>query len=162
MRIAIHFIAAAILALALPYVFATSGQVPKAAAANMAVVRAEFGLFNLPGSGKPAFVATRKVPLVPGQIYGWVVTVNPTQEEVSWREEFTLPGKPVTWGGPDPNASQTISSDRKTSVKEGKVVPDRGVIANTWTVAPGDPQGRYVIRVFIGNRLARTFEFDVK
>lgn len=162
MRITIHFLAAVILALASPYVFATSDQVPKAVAADMEVVRAEFGLFNPPDSGKPAFVATRQVPLVPGQVYGWVVMVNPTQEEVSWREEFTLPGKPATWGGSDPNASQTISSDQKTSVKEGKVVPDRGVIANTWAVAPGDPQGRYVIRVFIGNRLARTFEFDVK
>ena len=162
MRITNYFITAVILAFASPYVFATSVELPKAAAANMEVVRAEFGLFNLPDSGKPAFVATRRVPLVPGQIYGWVVTVKPTQGEVTWREEFTLPGKPATWGGSDPNASQTISSDRKTSVKEGKVVPDRGVIANTWTVAPGDPQGRYVIRVFIGNRLARTFEFDVK
>jgi hypothetical protein len=42
-----------------------------------------------------------------------------------------------------------------------QVDASRGVIGHAWSVAPGDPAGRYVIRVFVEGRLAATFRFDV-
>jgi hypothetical protein len=37
------------------------------------IVRAEFGLFNSPESGKPLFVPTKTVPLTENQGYGWII-----------------------------------------------------------------------------------------
>lgn len=129
------------------------------------VASAEFGLFNDDESGQPVFVPTRSVPLVEGQSYGWIVSLpnSAPGKKVRWREEFVLPAAPSTWGEADPDVRQRISSDGRTSVKEAEVVvPEDGRIANAWSVAPGDPAGRYVIRVFVDGQKVRTFEFDLK
>lgn len=126
------------------------------------VVRAEFGLFNPPGSGKPAFAPVKVVPLVPNQGYGWIILLRTDKQKIKWREEFTLPAKPGTWGEPEPLGARSVSSDGRVSMTEREVTLDRGVIFNTWAVAPGDPKGHYVIRVFIEGTLARVFEFDVQ
>jgi hypothetical protein len=47
-------------------------------------------------------------------------------------------------------------------VTEREVAPDQGLIFNTWSVAAGDPAGKYVIRVFVEGALAKTFEFEVR
>jgi hypothetical protein len=126
------------------------------------IVSAEFGLFNSPESGKPLFVPTRSVPFIENQGYGWIIVIKTKKPKVKWREEFTLPSLPTTWGEGEKQGISTISSDRKTSVIERDVELGRGLISNAWAIAPGDPKGRYVIRVIIDGVMERTFEFEVQ
>jgi hypothetical protein len=126
------------------------------------VIRAEFGIFNGENSGKPAFVPATEVPLTPNQGYGWVMLLRTVKTKIKWREEFTLPVKPKTWGDSESLGTRAVSTDGRTSVTEREVSTDRGVIFNAWAVVPGDPEGRYVIRVFVEGSLAKVFEFDVR
>lgn len=126
------------------------------------VVGGEFGLFNLSEPSKPAFVPAKVVPLAPNQAYGWIIRLRTDKAKIKWREEFTLPVKPATWGDPEPLGTRTVSNDGRTSITEREVSPTRGTIFNSWTVAPGDPKGRYVIRVFVEGTLAKTFEFELR
>src|SRR5271154_4511755 len=66
------------------------------------VIRADFGLFNTTNSGKPVFVSAKVVPFVPNQQYGWVILLRTNKPNIKWREELTLPQKPITWGKPEP------------------------------------------------------------
>jgi hypothetical protein len=131
-------------------------------ASETEILRAEFGLFNPPESGDPLFVPTNTVPLVEHQGYGWVINLRTNKSRVRWREEFTLPAAPVTWSAGDIPGDQKISPDRKVSVIDREVEPENGMIYNSWSVAPGDPKGRYVIRVIIEDTLERVFVFEVK
>jgi hypothetical protein len=131
-------------------------------APEVKIVRAEFGLFNAPQSGKPAFVPTLTVPFEINQAYGWVIQVSTTKQKVRWREEFTLPAPPKTWTEVKKSESQTFSGNGKTCVLEGETKAGTSVIHNSWTVVPGDPKGRYVIRVTIEDSEDRVFEFEVK
>jgi hypothetical protein len=142
--------------------FAEISEKPIGIVASPEVIRADFGLINPPNSGNPTFVPTKVVPLVPNQAYGWVILLRTDKPKIKWREEFTLPAKPITWGQPESLGSRSISTDGRVSITEREVAPDRGAIFNSWTVAPGDPKGRYVIRVFVEGSLARVFEFDVQ
>jgi hypothetical protein len=126
------------------------------------IISAEFGLFNPPDSGKEPFVATRMVPLTENQGYGWVILLETRKPKIRWREEFTLPSAPSTWGNAVSDGSHVVCSDGRVSVLEREVEPEQGLISNSWTVAPGDPKGRYVIRVIIEGTLERVFEFDVQ
>jgi hypothetical protein len=126
------------------------------------IISAEFGLFNPPDSGKELFVPTSMVPLTENQGYGWVILLETRKPKIRWREEFTLPSAPSTWGDAVPEGSHAISGDGRVSVLDREVEPEQGIISNSWTVAPGDPKGRYVIRVIIEGTLERVFEFDVQ
>jgi hypothetical protein len=126
------------------------------------VIGGNFGLFNLSDPSKPAFVPATVVPLAPNQAYGWIIRLRTDKSKIKWREEFTLPVKPATWGDAEPLGTRSVSNDGRTSVTEREVSPERGVIFNSWAVAPGDPKGRYVIRVFVEGSLAKTFEFKVR
>jgi hypothetical protein len=126
------------------------------------IISAEFGLFNPPDSGKEPFVPTRVVPLTENQSYGWIILLETRKPKIRWREEFTLPSAPSTWGDGVPDASRAICGNGRVSVMEREVEPEQGRISNSWSVAPGDPRGRYVIRVIIEGNLERVFEFDVQ
>ncbi len=126
------------------------------------VISADFGVFNQPSSGKPAFVATTVVPLIPDQGYGWIVHLRTEKSKIRWREEFVLPVKPDTWGEQEPIGTRSVSTDGRISITERVVSPDRGLIFNAWSVAPGDPKGKYLIRVFVEGALVKAFEFEVK
>ena len=125
------------------------------------IIRAQFGLFNPPDSGKSPFVPSRTIPLVENQMYGWIIVLKTTKTRIKWREEFTLPSPPATWDDTESHTRQSISEDGRVSVTELDVEPEDGFISHIWTVAPGDPSGRYVIRVIIENALERVFEFDM-
>lgn len=149
---------------ALLFSCAAFSYAPKQAASTSAleVISSYFGLFNPPSSGKPAFLPSVIVPLVPDQTYGWIIKLRTDRPKIKWCEEFTLPSKPATWGPSESIDTRNTSSDGRTTTTERTVAPDEGVIFNTWTVAPGDPKGRYVIRVYVEDSLVATFEFDVK
>ena len=129
---------------------------------RVSIVRAEFGLFNSTESEEQAFVPTRTVPFTEKQSYGWVILLETKKPKIRWREEFTLPAAPATWGDVETQGSQSISEDRRVSITEREVETDQGLIFNSWAVAPGDPKGRYFIRVIVENSVEQVFEFDVK
>lgn len=132
-------------------------------AADVEIVRSEFGLFYpMAGDGQPAFVPTMSVPLLKGQAYGWVVEIKTKAKVVRWREDFTLPSSPATWGAPEPFGSRATSDDGRSTITEREVHPKNGVLFNYWAVAPGDPKGIYRMRISIEGREIRTFEFEVK
>jgi hypothetical protein len=122
------------------------------------IVRAEFGLFNPSASGDLVFMPSKTVPLVVQQAYGWRILLKTNKAKIKWREEFTLPVAPVTWG----DAENLVSKNRRVSVMEREVPPVDGVIFNAWTVAAGDPKGHHLMRVLIDNQYEQVFEFDVQ
>jgi len=137
-------------------------ETPSPTANEVEIIRAEFGLFSPPESDQSLFVPSRTVPLIENQMYGWVIVLKTNRTRIKWREEFTLPSAPSTWGRTESHASQSVSEDGRVSVTESEVEPEDGFISHFWSVAPGDPPGRYVIRVIIENALERVFEFDVQ
>lgn len=141
---------------------AAHGSIPEIEIApEIKVVRAEFGLVGA-HADEPAFTPTDVVPYRERQGYGWIILLKTNKSRIKWREEFTLPSSPRTWGEGEKQGIQTVSPDRKTSVTEREVTPDDGLIYNSWAVAPGDPRGRYLIRVIIEGIKEVNFEFDVQ
>jgi hypothetical protein len=130
-------------------------------AADVEILRSDFGLVNSPESGKPFFVSTKEVPMIENQAYGWIIHVQTKKTKIRWREELTLPSAPTTWGETE-TRKHYISEDKKVSVLEREVEPKDGLIFNFWSIEPGDPKGHYVIRVIIEDTLERVFEFEVK
>jgi hypothetical protein len=126
------------------------------------IVRAEFGLFNFLEFGEQIFVPGRIVPYSENQSYGWIILLETKKSKIRWREEFTLPTAPVTWSSTEWQGSQFISEDKRMSIIEREVEPDQGLISHSWAIAPGDPKGRYTIRVIVENRVEQVFEFEVK
>lgn len=129
---------------------------------DIEIVRSDFGLFSPPQSGKPGFQASRKVPLQEKQGYGWYVELKTTKPRIKWREELVVPTRPVTWGIQGSTAQHSVSDDGRTLTTEREVVPNRGIIYNVWSVAPGDPKGSHVMRVYVEGKLVRTFEFETE
>lgn len=127
---------------------------------SVQIEQAAFGVFTVTADGRVDFKPTKTVPLTPNQEFGWVIGVMTTKPTVRWREEFTVPYPPETWGPVE--GKHEISADRKVSILEREVTLDRGFLFNTWTIAPGDPKGRHVIKVTIEDAPPVVFEFDVE
>ena len=124
------------------------------------VIDKQFGLLQETDKGR-ILTPAATVPLIEDQAYGWRMKVKSEQTTLVVREELELPVAPKTWGDPDP--ARVISDDGKTCVTTRSLTPDvEGCIQNVWFVAPDDPAGTYVIRVFIDSKLAATFEFIVQ
>ena len=112
------------------------------------------------GAKEPLKLAS-VVPLVPGQVFGWIMEVDTTKDVVHWREEFSLPEAPASWGG-EAEGHYILSADRRVATSERATAPTKGMIFNTWTIAAGDPPGHYRIRVFVEGELVKTFDFDAQ
>jgi hypothetical protein len=121
------------------------------------VLKAEFGVI-VPGGFQP----TTKVPFKEGQSFGWVIQLDTQRDLVKWREELRLPSSPQTWQADEQSGKHTLSADRKTSILEREAKVENGVIFNFWSISPGDPKGRYTMRVMLEGMLVSTFEFDVE
>jgi hypothetical protein len=121
------------------------------------VLKAEFGVI-VPGGFQPA----TKVPFKEGQSFGWVIQVDTKRDTVKWREELRLPSAPQSWQADEQSGKHTVSADRRTSILEREAKVENGVIFNFWSIAPGDPKGRYTLRVMLEGMLVSSFEFDVE
>ena len=124
------------------------------------IEHAAFGVFNRTPDGRVEFTPSKTVPLTPDQAFGWIIGVKTTKPTVKWREEFTLPAPPETWGPTE--GKHEISADRKVSILEREVAPEMGQVFNSWIISPGDPKGRHVIQVTIEDARPVVFEFDVE
>jgi hypothetical protein len=88
---------------------------------------------------------------------------------VHWREEFILPATPKTWGGNAPGKplatndeqSHDLQRHGKVCVTERDVRVHQGVIGNFWSVAQGDPRGKYEMRVSVEGKFVKSFVFEV-
>ncbi len=130
---------------------------------DVEIVRSDFGLFGAIPSGDPAFQASRTVPLKEGQTYGWFIELKTSKPKIKWREEFVLPAPPVTMVVHDGTAQHSISEDGLTvTTEQEEVVPDGGLIYHMWGVAAGDPKGLHVMRVYVEDKLVRTFGFEME
>ncbi len=135
---------------------------------NYEVLKAEFGLFVPENPQSGTFTPSDHVPNVTDQSYGWIITLRTTSARIRWREEFTLPEVPATWGNPESDVTRMVSPDGKTLVTENVVAPDQNpatghaFINNAWSVESSDPVGRYRIRVYIEGELVATFNFNVE
>ncbi len=147
------------LALALPAVSLAQSPAPSSAPAE--IVNSAFGLFQVDANSQASFHATSVVPLIEKQSYGWVMRVKTDKATVHYREEFTLPAAPKTWGT-ESSPDIRVRGDQLTSVTERDVEPKNGVILNVWNVAAGDPSGHYVIKVTVDGAAVRQFDFDVR
>ena len=101
---------------------------------------------------------TNRVPLDPHACYSWRLHFsNNAVGEVALREEFELPA-PGTWPASD---QYEVRSAGRVAVTKSREKPTDGWISNEWCVGNGDPTGKYVITVYVQDRLAKSFEFFV-
>ncbi len=127
---------------------------------KITVTNTEFGLKRVDTKGNVTILETKTIPLQEGNAYGWRIKLKEYKGEVKWREVLRLPKPPETWGT-DNGENFSISADGTTSItRRTQSAPD-GVIENFWTIAPGDPLGKYKIEVYVDDRLINTFEFEV-
>jgi hypothetical protein len=123
----------------------------------------EFGIWDQQGR----FIETDEVPLRVGTVYGWRLRAA-ADMPVAWREEFTLPEAPRSWGG----GGSRVSADGRTAVTEGREAavsefPEApvagfgeagGWLDHQWSVIDGDPAGEATIRVTVeGGALVHEF-----
>jgi hypothetical protein len=124
------------------------------------IEQAAFGVFNRTADGRVDFKPTKTVPLIPNQEFGWVIGVTTTKPTVRWREEFTVPAAPETWGPVE--GKHEISADRRVSILEREVPVEGNFLFNAWTISPGDPKGRHTMKVTVEDAPPIVFEFDIE
>jgi len=134
----------------------------RAADAVVQVVRAAFGTFEVESPREIRFVESARVPLRVDQRYGWVITLDTDRRAIRWREEFTLPQAPATWGPAESAGTRPLARDPATAVTEREAAIVDGLIYNMWSVAAGDPAGRHTLKVFAADQLLATFQFDLQ
>ncbi len=88
-------------------------------------------------------------------LYGWTLQVQSSKPTVHWREEFHLPA-PAHW---NTESSSSVSADQRSCVTEGDA--PAGLIGNVWSVADGDPDGEYVMDVYVDGKFMRQFRFKL-
>lgn len=151
-----------VLALGLVACAATPTDQPTQATQTGNVVSAEFGVLEYGRPGELVLKPTNVIPLRVRQNYGWRIVLRNPPATVRWREEFTLPSKPVSWGGGARAGQRSLAGDGRTLVTERTVKPVGGVISNAWQVLPGDPRGRHQIKVSVDGKLVTTFDFELR
>jgi hypothetical protein len=104
------------------------------------------------------FVATDRIPLSPGQGFGWHIDV-PDGRPVVWHEELILPAAPAIWSGA---YFVDISDDGRVATTAGVDVPFEGSIEHGWSITEGDPSGEYELRLWIDGQLQDRFFFTVE
>jgi hypothetical protein len=130
-------------------------------AEGLVLLSAEFGLIDKAEDGTITIKPTDTIPLEEGKIYGWRLRFRTKLESVSLREELQLPAAPKVWNSPNEGEGFKVSPDGRTATTEVDAELQDGVLIHAWGVAPGDPSGDHVIRVFIQGKLVRTFKFKV-
>ena len=122
---------------------------------------AKFGLMYQGSDDKWHFKETDHIPNKVGTPYRWFIHLRSDKSKITWKEVFTLPAPAVVWGGEEKKEVK-VSSDRKTAINEMTVSPQNGWISNGWSVAEGDPSGKYVMKIYIEGQFVKEFVFFVE
>jgi hypothetical protein len=134
-----------------------NASAPAAPAPEGRVDDAMFGMEMPAGDeGGSFFVETSRVPLVTGTEFGWRIHLSDDATSVKLREEFVLPATPTTWSHTE---DTEIVSGGRVAVTERVLTPEGGWVENGWAFTDGDPEGEYLIRVFLDDELVREFRF---
>ena len=126
------------------------------------VERARFGILREEDAGQRTFVETSEVSHRVGQAYGWIIELRSGPGVVEWREVLELPAPAEQWNVDPSSGATKVSNDRRAATKSKRVRTENGVIANFWSVAPGDPRGDYRVEVFVNGKRAAVFTFTVE
>ena len=119
-----------------------------------------FGILVADGNGQERFVETAEVPNVDGQSYGWIATIEPLRDRVTWTEELRLPKAPLEWdvgGAP----SVAVSEDRTAVRTSGVLLPGESEFSSFWIITPGDPNGDYSLTLSVFDGVVAKFTFSV-
>ncbi len=128
--------------------------------AAQAKLEVRFGILVAGSDGQEAFVETAQVPNVVGQTYGWIATLEPLDDPITWTEELRLPKAPLVWDvveGP----AVAVSDDRTAARTSGVVLPTEREFSSFWSITPGDPNGPYTIIVKVSDGVVAEFTFNV-
>jgi hypothetical protein len=106
--------------------------------------------------------ATNHIPYHVNQGYGWRLKLNTQARSVHWREEFSLPAVPHTWGFEVPGEKRTLQDGGLKCITEGDVAPSNGWVENSWCVAQGDPKGEYAMKIYVDGTFVKRFNFTVE
>ena len=129
---------------------------------EIGILRADFGVVtNRIGPTKdwrlhPIVV----VPNLPGVQYAWKLKTS-RLSPVFVREEFLLPEAPSIWKVKQGEGTSQLVNGGEGIVLESFQSTDDGWLGHAWTVSPGDPSGRYQIKLWLNGKLAHTFIFNV-
>ena len=130
---------------------------------DIEIIRSDFGLFGAIPSGDPAFQSSRIVPMNQNQAYGWFMELRTSKSKIKWREEMVLPAPLKTLDIIGSSSQHSISEDGLTvTTKQEELVSDSGLIYHRWWVDAGDPMGHYIVRIYMEDKLVRTFEFEAE
>ncbi|WP_156461272.1 hypothetical protein [Devosia sp. Root436] len=105
--------------------------------------------------------STTLVPLLAGTCYDWHLRLGKVKGAVEVTEIYTLPAAPASWGLGEGSLT-VISDDQRTATTPLTLTPEDGWIWSGWCVADGDPEGDYRIDFKSGDRLLKTFEFELR
>lgn len=128
---------------------------------TVSVDEAKFGKMYKSVDNKWLFKETDHIPNEIGASYRWYIHLRPDMSIVTWKEEFMLPAPAAVWGGEEKKEVH-VSRDRESAVKEMTVSPKNGWISHGWSVAKGDPSGRYIIKVYVEGKFVKEFVFFVE
>ncbi|NIA72440.1 hypothetical protein HBA54_28015 [Pelagibius litoralis] len=128
------------------------------------VEQAEFLVSVDDGQGRERRIRADIVPFLPNRAcFGWQIKLSDAPPVIRYREVLTLPSAPKFWSGEnDEYSSHRFSADRTTATTEEFAAPKDGWLSSRWCIAEGDPTGPHSIDVYIDDRLARRFEFEVR
>lgn len=99
------------------------------------------------------------IPLAAGTTYGWLYRVKDA-DKVSYKEELILPTKYRWHDQTDPSNTYVTEKTITPIASDAFGKEYYGSITHTWEVASDDPEGDYLIKVFIDDHLVKTFKVN--
>ena len=125
---------------------------------------AEFLVSLRDHEGNQATYQSNLVPLIPRlACYGWRIRLANAKGLIKFKEVFSLPTEPEFWGGENDEFNPSaIAKNRKSSVTEKFAHVRDGWISHSWCVAEGDPEGKYMMEVYIEGKFVKRFDFEVR
>lgn len=113
--------------------------------------------------GNETLEYSRTVPLIPNRAcFAWVIRLKQRDGIIKYHEILTLPSAPEFWSGEgDPNATNEISADRRSSISNRFAALRNGWFTHTWCIAKGDPAGAHLIEIRMNGSLLSRFDFEV-
>tara|TARA_R110002020_G_scaffold304584_1_gene520373 strand:+ start:1676 stop:2206 length:531 start_codon:yes stop_codon:yes gene_type:complete len=125
------------------------------------VLESDFTVRTPDSAGRAVTESTTQVPLIEGACYNWHLRLEKVKGEVAVTEVYSLPAPATTWNLGATSAT-TLSSDRLTATTKRTLTPDGNWISAGWCVAIGDPPGEHRIEILSGDKVLKTFRFDLR
>ena len=105
--------------------------------------------------------STTLVPLLEGTCYNWHLRLSKTKGAVDITEIYALPKAPMIWDLSE-DSTIVVSDDNLTATSTLSLLPEDGWIASGWCVSKGDPEGGYSFEIKSGDKVLKTFEFELQ